>query len=242
MASAADRLKNAVEVEFPDKVQEAFGGRGLVAVISYGSYVQGSFRPGVSDVNVLVLLAEPDPEGLLKLSRSAGRLMRRHRITPLVLSTAEFKRSSDVFPMEYLDIKDRHRVLRGKDLTEELSIDRRNLRHQLEHQMRANLVALRQLVLAARGRRRLLGAELKRWYGPVTAVFRGLLRLQDADEVPTDPKELVSRVNEVFGLEPGPFLELLAFRGGRSMDVNRLAADLLQRLAELTAIVDRMES
>jgi predicted nucleotidyltransferase len=241
MASAHYRLESAVEGEFPQKLKEAFGER-LDSVVLYGSYVQGSFDPGVSDVNVLVLLTEPDPEAMGRLSRSAGRLMRRHRITPLIMSSHEFARSSDVFPMEYLDIEDRHRVLHGDDPTATLSVDRRNLRHQLEHQMRGNLISLRQLVLGARGRKRLLGRELKRWYGPVAAVFRGLLRLVDADEVPTEPRPLISTVNQVLGLEPGPFLELIAYRNGESKDPEKLAADLLARLADLVRIVDTMES
>lgn len=240
MASAHYRLESAVEEEFPRKLEEAFG-RALDAVVIYGSYVQGSFGPGVSDVNVLVLLSEPDPKAMSRLSKSAGRLMRRHRITPLILSSAEFARSADVFPMEYLDIAARHRVLRGSDPTAELEIDKRNLRHQIEHQLRGNLISLRQLVLAARGRKRLLGREIKRWWGPVGAIFRGLLRLLEADEVPTEPRALVTTMNDVLGLESGPFLELLSYRNGEKADPEKLAAGLLSRLAELVRTVDDME-
>ncbi|MFP4373165.1 MAG: nucleotidyltransferase domain-containing protein [Spirochaetaceae bacterium] len=241
MSRAADRLQHAVEVEFLAKLKDAFGGR-LDAVVLYGSYVEGSFHPGVSDINVLVLLSEPDPGALVRFAKTAGGMMRKRRITPLILTSGEFARSSDVFPMEYLDIAARHRVLYGEDPTAALDVDRRNLRHQLEHQMRGNLISLRQLVLAARGRRRRLGRELTRWYGPVAAVFRGLLRLKDVEPVPTDPRALISSVNEAFGLEPGPFLQLVAYRNGESADPVRLADALLLRLSDLVEIVDRMES
>jgi predicted nucleotidyltransferase len=241
MPSAAERLEQAVEVDFLAKLTEAFGER-LDSVVLYGSYVEGDFQAGVSDVNVLVLLSEPDPEALGRLAKSAGAMMRKRRITPLVLASGEFARSSDVFPMEYLDIAARHRLLHGEDPTATLAIDRRNLRHQLEHQMRGNLISLRQLVLAARGRRRLLGRELKRWYGPVAAVFRGLLRLKSVDPVPTDPDALISSVNETFGLEPGPFMQLVAYRKGESADPVGLADGLLLRLADLVDTIDRMES
>lgn len=240
MAKAEERIAEAVEVEFLRHLKDAFADR-LDAVVLYGSYVQGSFQPKVSDVNVLVLLSEADPEALGHLSRSMGKLMRKYHITPLILSSEEFARSSDVFPMEYLDIRDRHRVLYGKDPTLVLSIDDKNLRHQIEHQMRGNLISLRQLVLAARGRKRILGRELCQWYGRVAAVFRGLLRLTEADKVPSEPRALVSKVNEVLGLESGPFMRLIAFRDGQSDDADKLARDLLTRLGELTRIVDAME-
>jgi predicted nucleotidyltransferase len=241
MARPHYRVESAVEVEFLQKLRTVFG-HGLDSVVLYGSYVQGSFYPGVSDVNVLVLLSEADPTALARLSSQAGRLMRKHRITPLILSTREFRRSADVFPMEYLDISFRHRLLHGEDPTAELEIDRSNLRHQIEHQMRGSLISLRQLVLAARGRKRILGRQLKRWYGPVAAVFRGVLRLLDVEEVPTEPHALVSKMNEVLGLEPGPFMRLLAYRNGESEDPVALANDLLTRLGDLVRTVDTMES
>lgn len=240
MAKAEQQIADAVEVQFLRHLKDAFADR-LEAVVLYGSYVHGSFRAKVSDVNVLVLLSEADPEALGRLSRSMGKLMRKYHITPLILSSGEFARSSDVFPMEYLDIRDRHRVLYGDDPTLVLSIDDKNLRHQIEHQMRGNLISLRQLVLAAHGRKRMLERELSQWYGRVAAVFRGLLRLTEADEVPSEPRALVSKVNEVLGLEPGPFMRLIAFREGRTEDADTLARDLLTRLGELVRIVDAME-
>ncbi|MFO8065768.1 MAG: hypothetical protein R6V29_14190 [Spirochaetia bacterium] len=240
MAKAEQQIADAVEVQFLRHLNDAFADR-LEAVLLYGSYVHGSFRAKVSDVNVLVLLSEADPEALGRLSRSMGKLMRKYHITPLILSSGEFARSSDVFPMEYLDIRDRHRVLYGDDPTLVLSIDDKNLRHQIEHQMRGNLISLRQLVLAAHGRKRMLERELSQWYGRVAAVFRGLLRLTEADEVPSEPRALVSKVNEVLGLEPGPFMRLIAFREGRTEDADTLARDLLTRLGELVRIVDAME-
>ena len=216
--------------------------RGSIPLFSTEVTWRATFKPGVSDVNVLVLLSEPDPDALARLAKSAGGMMRKRRITPLLLTSGGFARSSDVFPMEYLDIAARHRVLHGEDPTATLAVDRRNLRHQLEHQMRGNLISLRQLVLAARGRRRLLGRELKRWYGPVAAVFRGLLRLKGVDPVPTDPDALISSVNEAFGLESGPFMELVAYRRGESADPVGLADGLLLRLADLVDTIDRMES
>lgn len=237
---AASKVKDAVENTLPAVLQEAFGNN-LHSVVVYGSYVAGNFTPGVSDVNVLVLLTDPAPRSLHALSRKSHRFLSRHNVTPLVLSVREFQNSADVFPVEYLDILARHTVLYGEDILGTMTISRANLRHELEHQLRGSLVSLRQLVIASRGQKRALGRRLKAWYGQMAALFRGLLRLAGADDVPLDPAVLLSRMNEVYGLTPGPFTELLEFRGGAKKDPEALLEQVLVRLSELVRIVDEME-
>lgn len=241
-------IKQAVETEFVALCRSVFGER-LVSLTLYGSYLRETFSPGVSDVNVLVIVSENLPDALRRLGRQGRRLMRKNRITPLVLSRREFVSSADVFPMEYMDIVENHQVLVGPDVTSELEIDRQNLRHQIEHELRGNLVSLRQLAVAAGKprlfRARLLRRELLQGYGRLAALLRGLLRLKGVSEIPTAPEELVSAVNAALGFEPGPIMTLLACREAGTKaecpESDQLIDDLLERLTELVEIVDGME-
>jgi hypothetical protein len=130
----------------------------------------------------------------------------------------------------------------GPDVTEDIEIKQINLRHEVEHQLRGNLVTLRQLAIAA-GRPRpfrklLLRRRLEEWYGSLSAILRGLLRLYGASSIPQQPDELVAEINRVVGLEPGPILQLLACREGDCPDAVELTDALLERLAKLVEIVD----
>jgi predicted nucleotidyltransferase len=249
MSRSREKTKQAVEAEFVALARSVFGDK-LVSLTLYGSYLKETFTPGVSDVNVLVILGENSEPALRALGAKGSRLMRRNRITPLILSRREFVTSADVFPMEYLDIVETHQVLVGPDVTAELEIDLANLRHQIEHQLRGNLVSLRQLAVAA-GRPRLfkkvlLGRELQQWYGRLSAILRGLLRFQGVTEIPSAPAELVAAVNTAFQFESGPIVQLLGCRdGGRGNecpDSLELIDSLLARLTRLVEIVDGLES
>lgn len=240
-----ERTKQAIENEFVSLARSVFGDQ-LVALILYGSYVKDSYVQGVSDINVLIIVAENRPGPLSDLGSRGSRLMSRHRITPLVLSRKEFVTSADVFPMEYLDIVDAHQVLVGKDVTGELSIDRSNLRHQIEHQLRGHLLSLRQLAIAA-GRRRLfrkslLRRELQQWYGRLSAILRSLLRLKEVSPIPTSPEALMAAVNDAFGFESGPIVQLLTCRNGGAgcPDSLDLVDEVIERLASLVSVVDGM--
>lgn len=247
MAKSRKHTKQAVETEFVALARSVFGDR-LVSLTLYGSYLKETFTPGVSDVNVLVIVGENSEEALRALGARGSRLMRRNRITPLVLSRREFVTSADVFPMEYLDIVESHQVLMGPDVTSELEIDQANLRHQIEHELRGNLVSLRQLAVAA-GRprlfkRRLLRRELEQWYGRLAAILRGLLRFNGATEVPSAPEALVEAINKALGFESGPIVQLLACRDRSRRtecpDSLVLIDSLLARLTTLVEIVDGM--
>ena len=67
---------------------------------------------------------------------------------PLTLTTREWRRSSDIFSMEYADILERHKVLHGQ-LDMNVTVDPEHLRLQLEHEAMGTLLQLRRGALAA---------------------------------------------------------------------------------------------
>jgi predicted nucleotidyltransferase len=238
-----ERSSSAAQQEFIGIVGEVFGDAAK-SVVLYGSYLKETYTPGVSDINILIVLSDVKPGDLAEFGRRAGRLMRKHRITPLILSHDEFVTSSDVFPMEYLDIVTTHKVLLGDDATAALSISRAHLRHQVEHQLRGQLLSLRQLLVAfgsgnisTRG----LQKELQTWYGSLSAILRGVLRLHGADTIPASDKEIVEELNTAVGLTAGPILELVKCRSGACPDPKDLVSRLIDRLGKLVQIVDSME-
>ena len=50
----------------------------------------------------------------------------------MTMTVAEWRGSADIFPMEYADILERHRVLHGTAPFEGVTVDARDLRLQLE--------------------------------------------------------------------------------------------------------------
>ena len=226
-----------MEQELVKVLQSAFDDR-LLSVMLYGSYVSGNYVPKLSDINVLVVLQETLPEDLEKFGTAAFGFIKKHKITPLILSRKEFEQSSDVFPMEYMDIRSRNTVIFGSDETEPLTLTQKNLRHQLEHLLRGNIISLRQLLTASRGKKRLLKNNIKSWYGSMNAIFTGLIRLKGKDPSTTDPEANIKLVRELYTVDTTPVRDLVAFRSGEKLDPAHLVSGLLSCLEELTKSVD----
>ena len=230
-----------MENAFVPLVKEVFSDN-LVSVILYGSSVKGRFTDKVSDVNILVLIADESPNDVVTLGKKAARLMWKNRITPLILTVNEFVTSSDVFPMEYLDIRHSRKVIFGNDVTEELVITKDNLRHQVEGQLRGSITSLRGSLLHGRGKPGNAKRFLEGWFGAQNALFRGLLRLKGEEEIPADPEAVAAKLREVFEISTQPLMDIIRFRNGEKIDPIEALTSLLPLFTELVGRVDSMDS
>jgi predicted nucleotidyltransferase len=129
--------------ELVDRLKHAQQER-LRSVVLYGSAAAGEHNEHFSDLNVLCVLTQVTPaelavsEPIFKWWREQGNP------SPLLLSEDELRTSTDCFPVEFHDMQERHRTLFGPDLIENLVIERTFYRAQVEMELRAKLLRLRQ--------------------------------------------------------------------------------------------------
>lgn len=125
------------------RLTAAFGDA-LVSAILYGSAAAGDYHEHHSDLNILCVLTGITPHELQQ-SEPVFRWWRENgNPPPLLLSQEEIRTSSDSFPMEFHDIQEQRRVLHGADLIRDLVIDESFYRAQIEHELRAKQIRLRQ--------------------------------------------------------------------------------------------------
>lgn len=126
-----------------DRLQSAFGDN-LLSVILYGSAAVGDWDEGRSDLNVLCALGRLTSHELVQSEPVLRWWREQGHPAPLLMSADEVKSSTDCFPMEFHDMKEHRRVLAGADVISELQIDRSFYRAQIEHELRAKQIRLRQ--------------------------------------------------------------------------------------------------
>jgi hypothetical protein len=201
------------------QLRAAYGTQ-LNAVVLYGSAAAGEHIPKRSDYNVLVLLNDLDPAALA--SGSASSVARAWNDAgnppPMTMTVNEWRHSSDVFPMEYADILERHRVLHGTPPFEGITVSRQDLRLQLEHQVMGKLLQLRQgaMLAGADGKRQI--ELLARSLSTMMVLFRAVLRL-GGGRPGTDNIELAQRVGTLAGFDASPFERVVRHvRGEAKLD------------------------
>lgn len=226
--------------ELVAQLQKAFGD-GLLSVVLYGSAAAGEHIPKRSDYNVLVIVRDL---GLAELEREAAIARawgEAGNPPPLTLTAAEWRSSSDVFPMEYADVLERHRVLYGTPPFDGISVARRNLRLQLEHEAMGKLLQLRQGVLAAGGDRKRLIELLAGSLSTFMVIFRAVLRYHE-ESPPTDYERLVSAVAARTGMDGAPFVRVIRhLRGSDKIPEREVQQVLAGYLAGAHALVDYLD-
>jgi hypothetical protein len=213
--------------------------------VLYGSAAAGEHIPKQSDYNVLVLLDRIEPATLSAASAVARAWADAGNPPPMTLTVGEWQRSSDVFPMEYADILDRHRVLHGAAPFEGISVSRDDLRLQLEQQVLGKLLQLRQgaLLAGTDGKRQieLIAASLS----TMMVLFRAVLRLH-AEKPPTDNVALAERVATRAGLDATPFVQAVRHVRGETKltgsDAGKVLAGYLTGIERLDGYLDRYSS
>ncbi|PWU01010.1 MAG: hypothetical protein C5B51_23870 [Terriglobia bacterium] len=210
----------------------------------YGSGAVGDHHAKYSDLNVLCVLSVITPREL-RASEEIFRWWREQGSpSPLLLTEQEVANSTDCFAIEFLDIQHQHRLLFGKDVVSGLAIDRSFYRAQVEHDLRAKLLRLRQKASGMLSDADLLRRLLVDSISTFSVLFRHALALHGI-EVAARKRDVIERAREQFGIDPLPFEKLLAIREEnlkpREVEPVALLTSYLESIGKVIDAVDRLE-
>ena len=129
--------------ELVEQLQKAFGDR-LVSVVLYGSGSTDDWNQDSSDLNVLCVVSRISSDELRSAQPILHWWQQKGNPPPLLLTADEVRTSTDCFPMEFHDMHQHRRILLGADVIEDLAIDDKFYRAEVEHELRAKQLRLRQ--------------------------------------------------------------------------------------------------
>jgi hypothetical protein len=228
-------LKQLVE-----KLQKSLGDR-VVSVVLYGSAAVGDFDSQFSDLNILCVLSEVTPreleaaEGVLRWWRDQGHP------APLLLSRHEVATSTDCFAIEFHDIVRQHRILFGEDVVANLEVDDSFYRAQVEHELRAKLLRLRQKAPGVFSDPDLLRRLLADSVSTFCVLLRHALLLHGVNPG-MRKRDAVNEGARIFGFPPAPFHTLLDLREGKVKPSAVAARELFSEyLAAIGVVVDAVD-
>lgn len=227
--------------ELVSRLKEA-AGKNLESVVLYGSAASGAFRPGTSDLNVLCTLVTIDVHELQLLAPVVLWWTREEKEpTPLFFLTEELQSSTDVFPIESLDLKLSHRVLFGTDPVAKIEIPMNLHRVQVERDLRLLLLRLRQHVLHAGKNELEYRTILKKTASGAMTLLRHTL-LAFGEEPPAEPATIFARVAEVTGTEAAAFQAAYDFHEGQELpaDTFMVYDHYIHALEKVVNAMDRL--
>jgi len=229
-------------LDLVDRLKHSQGER-LRSVVLYGSAASGEHKEHFSDLNVLCVLTRVTPAELAASApifewwRSLGNP------SPLLLSEEELRTSTDCFPIEFHDMQERRRVLFGPDLIQDLAIDRKFYRAQVEMELRSKLLRLRQMAADVLFDKPALLRLMIDSVPNFLVLARHALLVSD---LPAGfrKREVVRHLPDI-GVDESPFDTLLDLRDqsklARDIDPDALFASYLKQIEAVVSHVDKLE-
>ena len=215
-------------------------GPALHAVVLYGS-AAGEHAPARAHHDLLVIVERIGMAELRAVAPTARAWGEAGNPPPLTLTLAEWRSSSDVFPMEYADVLERHRALHGALPIEGIRVDPAQLRTEVEQQALGKLLALRQGILAAGGNAARQLELLERSLSTLMVIFRAVARLR-GERPPEDYEALSRTTGAAAGFDPAPFVRVVRHVRGAERLAPRDAEEVLTRyLAAMEALVAHVD-
>jgi hypothetical protein len=211
----------------------------ILSASLYGSAAKGNFVSGLSDINMFVVIKDESADRLLEAASSFGTILEDYRVKLFLMTSLELQESADMFPLEYLEMRETQKLLSGEDLLSSLAIDRSHYRYQCEQRLRGSITTLRQLILASGSRKKMMLEQYLIWCGKQDTLFRALIRLRDENLLKEAGSEAGPRVAitaaGLYDVDPDV---LTAVYGGR--DEPKKADVTRESLAKMLVAYEKM--
>jgi len=179
----------------------------LIAVFIYGSATGKNYIPKTSDINSVFVFENLSFLNLKNSLKLVDKGISKKIAAPLFLTKAHVETSLDVFPIEFLDMKENHVLLYGEDVLSGLKINEEHIRLFCEQQIKGKLIRIRQAYLEVGLKNKGMEALLKESLNSLIPIFRNLLRLK-GNQPPTEKDEIIKQLCQEFDLDENVFLPI----------------------------------
>ena len=177
------------------------------SVILYGSAVSEAYRPDRSDVNLLCLVGKIDLAVLRDLVEPVAR-GRGGSLAPFFLTDEDVKATVDIFPLKYMAMKNRYRLLSGIDFLKDLEVKADYALPRIRQRLMNMLLRMRRYYLVNNGQRltAIMAPQAKRFTETLGILL--FIRGQNAD----NDRAIIEASAREFSLSPDTLRELYGLR------------------------------
>jgi hypothetical protein len=218
------------------------GGDNLLGIALYGGLAKGRYTPGISDVNVLVVVADAGLPVLLPLAPVLTAALRDAHVVPFVMTPADLRAAAVLFPVKILDIQLWHRLLWGDIRLADIEVQPEPLRLRSLQELKNMELRMRLRVVERGADPDALWRGLVRNLPKLAVTLEVLLRARGV-EVPADRPGVLRQAAQQLGIAPDRMDRIAGLRRVEKRPddetVRQRLADYLELLAE---ICHRLES
>ncbi|MCK5654865.1 MAG: hypothetical protein KAI03_01070 [Candidatus Aureabacteria bacterium] len=216
-------------------------GDNLIAVFVYGSAAGENYIPKVSDINSVFVFKNFEFSVLRSSLSVVSKGIVKKIAAPLFLTKDYINSSLDVFPIEFLDMKENHILLYGEDIFTGLEIKGEHIRLFCEQQVKGKLIRIRQAYLEVGLKKKGLESLLKESLNSLIPIFRNLIRLK-GKQPSVNKAEIIRQLCQMFELDKNVFLSIYKDSSNDEKIANQEVVVFLEKyLSQIEKLADMVD-
>jgi hypothetical protein len=173
-----------------------------------GSAVTSDFNEKTSNINSTIILNELNFD-FVEFLASLGKKFKGKKIAaPLVMTPEYIKRSCDVFPIEFFELRLIHKTVYGTDLLKDIQINKSDLRLQCEREVKTKLLGLWQGYISSRGEKDIMLNLLSKSITGSIALFRAIIFLL-GKEPPVRKRDVIKTIEDITDIKKDVFEKMI---------------------------------
>lgn len=216
-------------------------GDNLISVFVYGSAAGENYIPKVSDINSVFVFKDLEFSILRSSLKVISKGILKKIAAPLFLTKDYMNSSLDVFPIEFLDMKENHILLYGEDIFSGLEIKGEHIRLFCEQQIKGKLIRIRQAYLEVGLKKKGLESLLKESLNSLIPIFRNLIRLK-GKQPSINKAEIIRQLCQMFELDENVFLPIYKDSANDEKIANQEVVVFLEKyLSQIEKLADMVD-
>jgi len=227
--------------KFIEEIKLVYG-QNLKSVILFGSKASGEDTKKHSDYNLLIVVNDISFNDLKSLRKMIKFWTKEGHQPPIIFTTERMGKSADVFPIEFLDMKDNHKILFGEDPFRNITIHDTHLRHECEFELKGKLLKLRQGYMLSQSKSDLQNLLIDS-ITTFLIVFRHVIRLLN-EEPPLKRIDALKVLAEKTKINPEVFITIFNMKRGDKealkKDPELIIEEYLKEIERVVDVVDNL--
>ncbi|MCA9671580.1 MAG: hypothetical protein KC503_38545 [Myxococcales bacterium] len=218
------------------ELQGALGNQ-LIALELYGPYAKGEVQEGSGGkhvVHVVIVVNDINLNVLDRLAPPVRKAITGFNLSPMVLTPNDLHRSTDVFPIKFLDIKRHHILVGGQDVISQMPIQRQHIRLRCEQELKNVMLRLRSFYIQGSDNPEAIKQTL---VGTVRTFFDSVATLVElkSGKKPVKKGAVAKVAAETMGFDGNAMQNLIRLQRG---DINPSLPELKQLYSQMMMVVD----
>jgi len=223
-----------------EKLTTALNSR-LSSLVLFGDFVRPqAFVPGQSKIELLMVLESVSTAVLDLAVEPIEWAKGRIPLSVMTLTKDDLRGSCDVFPIRFVDMREHHRLLAGRDVLADLVIADDHLRLRCEQELKNLMIRMRRTYLQGSRDPRALSAAMANSIGLVLRLLSMALTLK-IGMAPDEPDGILSATEEEFGFSTDALRTVWANRTADAGLSEELFDAYMACVQDAAAATDAME-